>query len=1526
MRSSGSMGAAIPMWWSALLVLATLLSTASTVYAKDEPTIKVKQLKSFPNTPNYFPGSNVVLFQEAQSPRTLWRSTDGGATWDEAKGIDHGKSLGLVMHKYDPNRAYVLTLGNVHWKTADKGKTWEKFNTDAYTSDFAETFGNWMTFHADDPDKILFTGMECEGFFCEERTMYTTDGFETKAKSLRRQTQGCWWAKSSPIFTTGDSDLDADRVICIVRSGLFSPQYENRLYISDTYFKVLDGGDALDEKEASLNGDGPVQGVVSLVEVKKFLLAATTSPKSAEMALFVTDDTKIWHRAIFPQDHSLLEAAYTVLESTNYSIQIDVRSSKRTSKPMGTLLTSNSNGTYFTRNIEHTNRNQQAYVDFEKVTGIQGVFLVNQVDNWEELENEKTEKNTEKKIKSLITFDDGRTFEAIKTKDDSIHLHSITEPSNTGPVFSSPAPGLVMGNGNRGKYLKDYWDSSLYISDDAGKTWIEGPEGPHKYEFGDQGSILLAVKDSEKVDIQEIEYSLDHGKKWKKAKLPDGLKILPWALTTIQDSTSLKFLLTAETGSKESPGYCIVSIDFEGLHEDTCKDNDMEEWYARTDDDGAPSCVMGHTQKFMRRKKDANCFIKKEFKGPVPETSKCQCTNADFECDFNFVRDGDECKLAGPVLASKKDCLTDDPEETFKGSSGWRLIPGNECKRTEGDQKDTQKEWKCSDAKSRPTNSSGEISVTFNPFKGNFDRFEKHYLERSELSSNDDETIIARPEKIFDKPGEIFITHDHGKTWSTPKELDGKDIYAIITHTYVKDMAFFLTTGVKVYYTTDRGKSFDSFEAPVPLDRQSRASPLSFHPDQPEWLIWHGLKCTGDKCYPEASLSTDRGDGWHTIKRYVDRCEFTGSSAYNFRKKSQILCSARAHESSDADDNPLQLLYMDDFSSYEFTVALEHITRFAPMAEFIVVATENTTEGTLSALASLDGETYAHAHFPVNFQVPRQNAYTVLDSSTHAVNLFVATETEKSRRYGSILKSNSNGTSYVLSISGVNANDEWYADFEKMLGLEGVMLVNTVANQDSDSEPKNLQTRISHNDGAQWSFLPPPTKDVEGKTYSCSSREGDAFCALHLHGFTERVDHRKAYSSESAIGLMFGIGNVGPILGNAKDADTFMTQDAGLSWKEVKKGSWTWSFGDQGSIVVLAQSNTKTKSVSYSLDRGETWQDKEFHDSEVTITDITTLRSGSSRNFLLWGHKGKELFTINLDFSGLSDRPCIHDKKDPEKSDYELWSPEHPLQPHGCLFGHRNRYLRKKKDRACYNEQKLQLVYDFETCECTRQDYECDYNYELDNHNYCSLVDGLRPKDPEQVCRDNPETIEYYEPTGLRRIPLTTCKGGTFDPDNILKPYPCPGHEEEFEKKHGVSGVAIFFAVVVPILFAALVGWWVYKNWEGKFGQIRLGEQSSLDNDSPWIKYPVVAVSAVVAVVGALPLLASSVWRTLSSAFTKLRGRDMGGRYSWIRSSRPRRFTTRDSFARGRGDYAIVDEDEGELLGDDSDDEVEGNR
>jgi hypothetical protein len=86
-----------------------------------------------------------------------------------------------------------------------------------------------------------------------------------------------------------------------------------------------------------------------------------------------------------------------------------------------------------------------------------------------------------------------------------------------------------------------------------------------------------------------------------------------------------------------------------------------------------------------------------------------------------------------------------------------------------------------------------------------------------------------------------------------------------------------------------------------------------------------------------------------------------------------------------------------------------------------------------------------------------------------------------------------------------------------------------------------------------------------------------------------------------------------------------------------------------------------------------------------------------------------------------------------------------------------------------------------------------------------------------------------------------------------------------------------------------------------------LTEPASFDGEAPWVKYPVMLVAGLVAIAQALPLLVASLWRSASSALGRNRGP---------------RFTNRDSFARGRGDYAVVDEDEGELLGEDSDEEV----
>lgn len=196
-------------------------------------------------------------------------------------------------------------------------------------------------------------------------------------------------------------------------------------------------------------------------------------------------------------------------------------------------------------------------------------------------------------------------------------------------------------------------------------------------------------------------------------------------------------------------------------------------------------------------------------------------------------------------------------------------------------------------------------------------------------------------------------------------------------------------------------------------------------------------------------------------------------------------------------------------------------------------------------------------------------------------------------------------------------------------------------------------------------------------------------------------------------------------------------------------------------------------------------------------------------------------------------------------------------------------------------------------------------------------MSGLEPLSGKEWCSQNPNETSWFEPTGYRRVPLSTCEGGN-ELDKTSTEHPCEGHEAEFEKKHRTPAVVIFFAVAIPCAAAVAVGWYVYRNWDGKFGQIRLGEQTStFDSDRPWIKYPVIALSAVVALAATLPLIATRLWHWATRGFFE--GAAAGRQGRWFARG-PRRFTTRDSFARRGPDYAIVD-DEGELLGEESDEE-----
>eukprot|EP00954_Amorphochlora_amoebiformis_P002243 176601-Amorphochlora_amoeboformis.AAC.1 len=113
-----------------------------------------------------------------------------------------------------------------------------------------------------------------------------------------------------------------------------------------------------------------------------------------------------------------------------------------------------------------------------------------------------------------------------------------------------------------------------------------------------------------------------------------------------------------------------------------------------------------------------------------------------------------------------------------------------------------------------------------------------------------------------------------------------------------------------------------------------------------------------------------------------------------------------------------------------------------------------------------------------------------------------------------------------------------------------------------------IKTVITFDKGGIWSYLDAPKFDARGKRTNCKGG-GDSGCHLHLHGITDAFG--PFYSLQSATGIIMATGSLGNHLHDRLgEINTYLSRDAGLTWKEVAKGSHIYEYGDHGGLIVMA--------------------------------------------------------------------------------------------------------------------------------------------------------------------------------------------------------------------------------------------------------------------------------------------------------------------------------------------------------------------
>ena len=349
--------------------------------------------------------------------------------------------------------------------------------------------------------------------------------------------------------------------------------------------------------------------------------------------------------------------------------------------PMGNLYAADDSLRLFSLSLRRNVR-ERGVADFSGIASMNGVFIANQIST-EAFKGRYNYKDVDysQYYQTLQSFNGGGVWRYIPAPkkdangndiqgctitDDpktvcSLHLHGESAWSGGenwktrfGAVYSHQStPGVIISTGNVGNVLsKEASEVNTYISRDGGYTWEEALQGPHIYEFGNFGALIVAAKESSVGQTDEVWFSRDVGKCWEgPIKLSKPINVHNIRTDVVQKGSV--FVIHGEDATKsesyQASGIAYV-IDFDNLllsnstfRVDKCDEkNDYETWFLNIPNQ--KECNMGEKVERRRRKRYARCLnledgVVSELHDTVSQSHTCDCEHMyDTSCEYGYYR------------------------------------------------------------------------------------------------------------------------------------------------------------------------------------------------------------------------------------------------------------------------------------------------------------------------------------------------------------------------------------------------------------------------------------------------------------------------------------------------------------------------------------------------------------------------------------------------------------------------------------------------------------------------------------------------------------------------------------------------------------------------------------------------------------------------------------------------------------------------------------------------------------------------